>query len=124
MNGTSAWNMLKETFSDWSEDNATRLAAALAYYTAFAIAPLLVIAIAIAGFFLGRDLTAHLGRGRSFAGAEGEDMDLRKTASPGGVKRGGEIGLGLAREAYDDVGGYCRVIECFADQVAAVDEQP
>jgi membrane protein len=56
---TSAWNLLKETFSDWSEDHATRLAAALAYYTAFAIAPLLVIAIAIAGFFLGREAATN-----------------------------------------------------------------
>jgi membrane protein len=59
METASAWNMLKETFSDWSEDNATRLAAALAYYTAFAIAPLLVIAIAIAGFFLGREAATN-----------------------------------------------------------------
>ena len=59
MNGTTVLNLLKDTFSDWSEDNATRLAAALAYYTAFAIAPLLVIAIAIAGFFLGREAATN-----------------------------------------------------------------
>ena len=59
MNGSSALNLLKETFSDWSEDNAPRLSAALAYYTAFAIAPLLVIAIAIAGFFFGREAASN-----------------------------------------------------------------
>src|SRR4026209_943712 len=41
-------SILKETYSDWSRDKAPRLAAALAYYTAFSIAPLLIISIAIA----------------------------------------------------------------------------
>ncbi len=48
MNTTAAWDMIKETFSDWSEDRAPRLAAALAYYTVFALAPLLIIVIAVA----------------------------------------------------------------------------
>lgn len=47
-------NLLKETFTEWSEDNASRLAASLSYYAIFSLAPLLIIAIAIAGFFLGR----------------------------------------------------------------------
>jgi membrane protein len=37
----------------WSKDNASMLAAGLAYYTIFAIAPLLVIAVAVAGFIYG-----------------------------------------------------------------------
>ncbi len=44
----SLFNMLKETIREWNDDKAPRLAAALAYYTAFSIAPLMVIAIAIA----------------------------------------------------------------------------
>lgn len=43
--------LLKETYSEWSDDKASRLAAALAYYTAFSLAPLLVIAVAVAGLF-------------------------------------------------------------------------
>ncbi|HEX4339982.1 MAG TPA: YihY/virulence factor BrkB family protein [Polyangiaceae bacterium] len=50
-----AWSMVKETFSDWSDDNASRLAAALAYYTLLSLAPLLVIAISVAGWFFGLD---------------------------------------------------------------------
>lgn len=46
--------LLKESYSEWSDDKASRLAAALAYYTAFSLAPLLVIAVAIAGFFFKR----------------------------------------------------------------------
>jgi membrane protein len=45
--------LLNLTFAQWSEDNALRMGAALAYYTLFALAPLLVIAIAIAGVVFG-----------------------------------------------------------------------
>jgi membrane protein len=44
---------MKETFSQWSEDEASRLAASLALYTLLSIAPLLVIAIAVAGLAFG-----------------------------------------------------------------------
>jgi membrane protein len=50
-----AISLLKETVSDWWEDGAARLAAALSYYTAFAIAPLLVLVVAIAGALFGED---------------------------------------------------------------------
>lgn len=40
-----------ETFKDWSEDKASRLAAALSYYTVFSLPPLLIILLAIAGRF-------------------------------------------------------------------------
>jgi len=45
--------LLKETIQEWQEDKASRLAAALAYYTVFSLAPLLIIAIAIAGSIFG-----------------------------------------------------------------------
>ncbi|HBE53452.1 MAG TPA: hypothetical protein DDW76_33060, partial [Cyanobacteria bacterium UBA11369] len=47
--------LLKETFDEWNEDKASRLAAALAYYTIFSLAPLLIIAIAIAGSIFGEE---------------------------------------------------------------------
>jgi membrane protein len=43
--------LFKETFQNWREDHAPRMAAALSFYTLFAIAPLLIIAVAVAGFF-------------------------------------------------------------------------
>jgi len=39
----------------WSGDDVPRLGASLAYYTLFSIAPVLIIAIAIAGFVFGAD---------------------------------------------------------------------
>ena len=47
--------MLKEAFTDWKDDKAPRLGAALAYYTIFSLAPLLLIAVAIAGLAFGRE---------------------------------------------------------------------
>lgn len=52
MNTPTTWELLKETYKSWDEDRAPRLAAALAYYTIFALAPLLIIAIAVAALFL------------------------------------------------------------------------
>ena len=43
--------MIKETWNQWSNHNASRLAAALAFYTMMSLAPLLVVALTIAGFF-------------------------------------------------------------------------
>ena len=45
--------LLKETFSEFMSDNAMRLSAALAYYSVFSLAPLLIIAISIAGAVFG-----------------------------------------------------------------------
>ena len=55
MNLPKIGRLLKETFKEWQGDKASRIAAALAYYTVFSISPLLVIAIAIAGAFFGQE---------------------------------------------------------------------
>jgi membrane protein len=43
------FELIKETFAEWSEDRVPLLAAALAYYTAFALAPLIIIVVAVMG---------------------------------------------------------------------------
>lgn len=48
-------SLLKQTFTEWQEDKAPTLAAALAYYTVFSLAPLLIIVIAIAGLVFGAE---------------------------------------------------------------------
>ena len=48
-------SLLTKTFADWEEDRASRLAAAIAYYTVFSLAPLLIVVIAIAGLAFGRE---------------------------------------------------------------------
>jgi membrane protein len=66
----------KETFSEWSEDKASRLAAALSYYTLFSVAPLLIIAIAVAGLAFGREAATDqiVGQIRGMVGQEGAEV--------------------------------------------------
>ena len=49
------YHLLRATYTAWTNDKVPRMGAALAYYTLFSLAPLLVIAIAIAGFVFGKD---------------------------------------------------------------------
>ncbi len=49
------WYLIRESASSWSEDRAPSMGAAIAYYTLFSIAPLLVIVIAIAGLVFGAE---------------------------------------------------------------------
>jgi membrane protein len=53
-----AFALVKQTASDWSDDNASTLAGSLAYYAIISIAPLLLVVIAIAGFVFGEE-AAH-----------------------------------------------------------------
>jgi membrane protein len=50
-----ALHLIKDAARDWSNDKAPRLGAALSYYTVFAIAPVLLVAISVAGLVLGKD---------------------------------------------------------------------
>ncbi len=67
------WGLLKEAGREWLEDKAPRLGAALAYYTALSIAPLLVIAIFIAGMVFGKEAAQGylLDQIRGLVGAQG-----------------------------------------------------
>lgn len=48
-----AWALLSQTWEDWNRDNVPRLGAALAFYTALSLAPLLVLSLRVAAFFFG-----------------------------------------------------------------------
>lgn len=79
--------LFKEAFTEFGDDKAQRLAASLAYYTIFSIAPLLLISVAIAGLMFGKSeaqaqIVAQL---KTLFGAGGgqamEDM-LKSAANP------------------------------------------
>ena len=54
--------VLKETANGWDEDNVSRLAASLACYTLLSIAPLIILAVGIAGLAFGQDAAReHIG---------------------------------------------------------------
>jgi membrane protein len=67
--------VLKTAASEWMAHRAASKGAALAYYTLFSIAPILVLVIAIAGFFYGKDAAQGqlLGQLKGLMGAKGAE---------------------------------------------------
>ncbi|MEJ7601299.1 MAG: YihY/virulence factor BrkB family protein [Kofleriaceae bacterium] len=68
-------SLVKETVSDWMDDKAMRLAAALAFYTLLSLAPLLIVAVSVAGLAFGEEaargeLTTQL---QAMVGTEGAE---------------------------------------------------
>jgi membrane protein len=55
----TVWLVIRDAFSAWIDHRASSLGAALAYYTAFSLAPLLLIAIAVAGLWVDSDVAAR-----------------------------------------------------------------
>jgi len=51
----NALSQLKQTFQEWLQDKAPQLGAALAYYTVFSLAPLVLVLLAIIGFIFRDD---------------------------------------------------------------------
>ncbi len=49
------WTLVRQVSQSWLDDHAMSMGAALAYYTLFSLAPLLLIAISVAGLFFGED---------------------------------------------------------------------
>ena len=82
---------LREVLDEWSKDDALTLGAALAYYTIFSMAPLLVLVIAIAGLVFGRaaaqgQIVAQIQDTIGPAGAKTiEDMIARASAPASGI---------------------------------------
>ncbi|BAU64131.1 ribonuclease BN [Stanieria sp. NIES-3757] len=70
------WRLLKETWQEWQEDNASRLAASLAYYTIFSLSPLLIIAISIAGSIFGEEAARGeiVGQIKGLVGTNGAEV--------------------------------------------------
>ena len=94
------WNLLRETFTEWSRDNATVLGAALAFYTLFSLAPLLIILTVVVGFFLGReavqaDLVARMAEYVGPDNAHNVMSIIQKTYRPGSSLVATLIALGL-----------------------------
>jgi membrane protein len=72
MRAKALWDLVKATFTQWSEDKPFQLAAALSYYTLFSLAPLLIITIAVAGLVFGREAAQNqiIGALQGFIGQE------------------------------------------------------
>src|SRR5437660_10222663 len=64
--------IIKQTFAEFGEDKAPRLGAALAYYTIFSLAPLLMIAVGVAGLFYSKHDQAATQIQQQISGLVGE----------------------------------------------------
>lgn len=51
------WALLRQVFDEWQSDNATLLAAAVAFYATFSLGPLLLVIVAIGGMFFSEEAT-------------------------------------------------------------------
>lgn len=51
----NAWTLLKDSFNGFVDDRCLKLSAALAYYTVFSLAPLLVLVMSVISIFLGQE---------------------------------------------------------------------
>jgi membrane protein len=54
------WELTKKALEAWNKDNTFPLGAALAYYATFSISPLLVITLAVSGFFYRGDSFSYI----------------------------------------------------------------
>jgi len=85
---THFWTLTKAAASSWVDDYAQSMGAALAYYTMFSIAPLLLIVISIAGFLFGVDT------------ARGEIVDqLRGLMGPQGAQAVQDLLVSMSKPA-------------------------
>jgi membrane protein len=96
----SFWETLVATAKEFIDDGALRLGAALAYYSVFSIAPLLLIATSVAGVVFGDEavrgeLQAHLSGSLGDAGAAAVQDMVANTGKHDGGFLMSAIGVGL-----------------------------
>jgi membrane protein len=87
----TAWSLVKEAASSWKADYAPSMGAALAYYTIFSIAPLLLIAISVAGLVFG----VEAARGEVVEQLQGLMGDAAAQAIQGMLQSADKPGHGL-----------------------------
>ena len=70
------WEVLKNSFKGFSDDNVTKLSASLAYYTVFSLGPLLIVIIFLCSIFFGREAVegSIYGQMRSFVGPDAAEQ--------------------------------------------------
>lgn len=82
------WEVIKNTFSGFSDNSVLKLSASLAYYTVFSLGPLLIVILYLCGLFLGREAIegSIYNQMKGFIGAEGaaQIQEIIKNASISG----------------------------------------
>jgi membrane protein len=98
LTAAALWWVMKHALAGWWNDNVPRLGASLAYYTLFALAPILLIATAIAGLVFGAEAVRGeiVGQIQGLVGKEGAQAVqamLEGAAKPSSSKLETAIGL-------------------------------
>ena len=97
------------TFKEISNDDVPSLAAAIAYYTVFSLPPLLVLIVALAGFFFGADRVAsEIANQAGAAVGDGAAESIRTmidSAGAGGSGIGGKL-LGIGALLFGATGAF------------------
>jgi membrane protein len=105
---SNSWSLIRETATSWVDHKATRLGAALAYYSIFSLGPLLVVAISVAGLFFGADATrdAVSGQLRGLLGESGSQAVNTMLAGTAGHSTAGILStlLGVGTLLFAAIG--------------------
>lgn len=107
----TCWSIVSKTLDGFSRDRGELVAAALAYYTLLSIAPLIIIAVAIAGAVLGTDaarqeVASVMIEAMGSDAASAVDGWVEQAAAGGGVAS--IVGLGLVLIAASRLGTQLR----------------
>src|SRR4030095_5114063 len=86
----AGWELLKLTFTEWMNDDTFEWSAALAFYTIFSIAPVLLIAVGGASFFLAPETatTRIVDEMQKLVGAQGANAVRQVIESSRGFGKG------------------------------------
>lgn len=99
----NAFSQLKQTFQEWLQDKAPQLGAALAYYTVFSLAPLVLVLLAIIGVIFRDDpagtwdkITKQMGYFLDPSAVQVVQSIAQKASQPGKSTLATLIGVALA----------------------------
>ena len=99
----NAFSQLKQTFQEWLQDKAPQLGAALAYYTVFSLAPLVLVVLAIVGVIFRDDpagawdkITEQMGYFLDPSAVQVVQSIAQKASQPGKSTLATLIGVALA----------------------------
>jgi membrane protein len=110
----NAFSLLKQTFQEWMQDKAPQLGAALAYYTVFSLAPLILVLLAIIGVIFRDDpagawdkITQQMSYFLDPSAVQVVQSIAQKASQPGKSTIATIIGVALALLGASGVLGHC-----------------
>ena len=110
--------LLKQTLDEWLDDRGFTRSASLSYYTVFSIAPLLLIAVAVAGFVFGKDaVTGELERELQGLVGESGATAIQEMMKSAGKRSGGIVAtvLGIVMLFVGSTGAFVELQDTLND---------